>query len=481
MNIVLYNQQDYYCAINSESNFLSEQNGICMEITPSGNEQTNTLTLELKGKNWNILWPNREGEIFRASQVIETINKYNITNGLTLSYPSTASCRTIICTETSGQGIALLAAPDPKGKVTEFCINAEDHQHVSIKILGKNSKWCCINFNNMKDLKRKISKLMKFPEWPNLAARLNESKWQVQVGLIGPDGKTEIPENKGFDVLIDISELMLRELGENNILHIFGYSRGHDSGYPDYTPSTLLGGKQGLKNAINSIHSNRQKVVFYLNGRIAQKENVEKDKLYNSVLSNSEGQAFTEIYADREFYVMNPSSIEWQDRLFSEAMALKELGADGVQLDQLGGRAAPVNPGESWGEGYIKLIKRIRKENLTVWIQGLSDIYPADWFELTHRKTNILKDGTIRGGTPLGTADKRVFQISVPDQVLLIPLSKLEDFNDMKNRKIIIDLDIGREELFLYTPSYMMQLKKLMNQAVISLGNDAESRVAVAL
>ncbi len=79
------------------------------------------------------------------------------------------------------------------------------------------------------------------------------SNWQIQVGLIGPDGKTEVPKNKGFDVLVDISDLMLKKLGENNILHIFGYSIGHDMGYPDYTPSIQLGGGSHLKKVIDII------------------------------------------------------------------------------------------------------------------------------------------------------------------------------------------------------------------------------------
>ncbi len=269
---------------------------------------------------------------------------------------------------------------------------------------------------------------------------------------------------------------MLRELGENNILHVFGYSFAHDMGYPDYAPSLHLGGRDGLKRAIKIIHQNSQKAVFYMNGRIAQKENVEKDGLHNSVLTDDNGLPFTEVYNTRNFYVMNPSSEEWQTRLFYEAMKLKELGADGIQLDQLGGRAAPVPAGEIWGEGYIKLIDNLHKEGLTVWIQGLSDIYPADWFELTYRDTNILEDGAIRGGTPLGKPDKRVFQISVPDQVLLIPLSKIKTKlenekahnNKSKNNNIIIDLDLGREELFLYNPSYMTQLEKLMHKAVFN-------------
>ncbi|MCK5674864.1 MAG: hypothetical protein KAH95_15905, partial [Spirochaetales bacterium] len=79
--------------------------------------------------------------------------------------------------------------------------------------------------------------------------------------------------------------------------------------------------------------------------------------------------------------------------------------------------------------------------------------------------------GTIRGGMPLGKPDKRVFQISVPGQVLLIPQSKTETKQENKkidNSKTIIDLDLGDEKLFLYNPLYMTQLETLMQKAVLN-------------
>jgi hypothetical protein len=419
--------------------------------------------------------------MFFASDVFDTVRQYNVPGGLTISYPATASCRTLIFMEEAGKGFAFLAPPDDKGRVTEFRINAEDFKHVSINIKGRSCTWYTLAFYTIEELEDKVRDLQASVPWAKLPVKKTNSRWQVQVGLIGPDGKTEVPEDRGFDVFSDISELMLSELGENNILHIFGYSAGHDTAYPDYTPSQRLGGRAGLEKAIKKVHQNSQKVVFYMNGRIAQEENVKNDSLYYSVLKNDRGVPVIEVYHDRNFYVMNPSSKEWQDRLLSEAMRLKEFGADGIQLDQLGGRAASLPAGEIWGEGYINLINNLHKEGLTVWIQGLSDIYPADWFELSYRDTSILEDGSIRGGTPLGKTDKRVFQISVPNQVLLIPLSKPDTDRDFKNNKIIIDLDIGMEELFLYNPSYMMQLEMLMHKAAYSLGNNADCRVAVSI
>jgi hypothetical protein len=468
VNKVLYNNLDYYCTVSSKGKFIEKNSEYGIEISHSEYNNLSDLTIELKSDKWKILWPNREGEIFEASQVIKTIQKYHMPNGLTISYPATASCRTLIFMEEDGRGLAFLAPPDAEGRVTEFRVYAEDHRHVFIQIKGKSSIWNSILFDNINDLENKIIKLKETSIWKSLPLVTNNSEYQVQVGLIGPNGKFEIPEDRGFDVLVDISELMQKKLGKGNILHVFGYASGHDTGYPDYSPSVPLGGRKALTKTIEKIHKNGQKAVFYMNGRIAQKEKVEKKSLKNSVLHDYKGDAFLEYYEGRSFYVMDPSSREWQDRLFSEAMILKELGADGIQLDQLGGRAALVKPGEIWGDGYIQLIDRIHQEGLTVWIQGLSDIYPADWFELTFRNTDILEDGTIRGGTPFGKPDRRLFQLTVPNQVLLIPLSKLESSKALQNRNTIIDLDVKKGELFLYSPSSMVQLEKLIQRVVLN-------------
>ncbi|RKX87958.1 MAG: hypothetical protein DRP58_01620 [Spirochaetes bacterium] len=469
MKKILYNQTDYYCTLTSNLDFIENKTKHGLELAYSNNNQVNDMRIDLKSENWKILWPNREGEIFSSSKVIKAINKYQVSSGLSLSYPATASCRTLIFMEENGRGFAFLAPPDREGRVTELCINAEDYKNVSLNIKCKNTNWYTLSFITFKELEDKIQDLQSSVPWKGLGIVETNSNWQIQVGLIGPDGKTEVPKNKGFDVLVDISDLMLKKLGENNILHIFGYSIGHDMGYPDYTPSNQLGGASHLEKAIERIHFNKQKAVFYMNGRIADRENIEKGGLHSSILTDKNNLPIMETYHTRDFYVMNPSSEEWQDRLLAEAIKLKKLGADGVQLDQLGGRASPVPAGETWGKGYINLINNLHKERLTVWIQGLSDIYPADWFELTYRDINILEDGTIRGGTPLGKPDKRVFQISVPGQILLIPLSKTETKikTKSKNNKTIIDLNLGDEKLFLYNPLYMTQLEKLIHKAVI--------------
>ena len=40
--------------------------------------------------------------------------------------------------------------------------------------------------------------------------------------------------------------MMKHMIGTGNILHVFGYARGHDRGYPIYRPSPRLGGGRRL-------------------------------------------------------------------------------------------------------------------------------------------------------------------------------------------------------------------------------------------
>lgn len=44
----------------------------------------------------------------------------------------------------------------------------------------------------------------------------------------------------------------------------------------------------------------------------------------------------------------------------------------------------------------------------------------------------------------------------------------METNKDYNNNNIIIDLDIGGEELFMYSSSYLRQLEEIMSEAVLN-------------
>jgi hypothetical protein len=160
---------------------------------------------------------------------------------------------------------------------------------------------------------------------------------------------------------------------------------------------------------------------------------------------------------------MDPNSDLWINTLVGQARKLKELGIDGVQLDQIGGRIALADAGESWGAGYIRLIESIQEMGLKVWIQGLSDIYPADWFEVTYREAEVLEDGTIRGGNPVGQFAMELFLLSVPGQTILVPSSQLSFVPWDLIMNWIVDVEKDPGVLFLYDDAYLSNLERLLS------------------
>jgi len=173
---------------------------------------------------------------------------------------------------------------------------------------------------------------------------------------------------------------------------------------------------------------------------------------------------------------MDPDFQPWLDELYNQAVMLKVMGADAVQLDQVAGRAAAVPPGKVWGRGYKNLIYRLQNAGLKVWIQGVSDYYPADWFEMTYRDVNILPDGILRGGNPFGRTDLSLLRtLGLPGR-FLIPVSKLEasgcsslsvskDFSTKESDlPFILDVLGGCGKLPLYGREYLEELDSLSRE-----------------
>ncbi len=436
-----------------------------------------------------VVWPNREGEIFEVSGAIESLKRYGfVKRGVYINYPATAFSKNLILMDDKG-GVIVGSLPDKMGRVTEFRLRLTSYPMnkgtdrlevvISAPLASRNSvdsergsSWLILPYRGGWESCREKIEEMYGNLYRTYSGRVSSTetddvvyRYMLQVGLIDQRGKTNVDPGEGFEILKKIARVMKENLGEHNILHVFGYGKGHDVAYPDYSPASILGGREALVRAIEGIHEYGQVVSLYMNGRIADGGLVEVDKkLYSSVLRDSNGNPVTEIYSGRKFYVMNPSSGYWIDRLVKEASALKDMGADIVQLDQLGGRKSPLPPGSEWGKGYLSLIDRIHELGLKVWIQGLSDIYGADWFEATYREVSILDDGTLRGGMPFGRAFLKFFRMVVPDGRVLIPLSKLDLVESEERKYYTIDLQDKPGDTFFYGPDYFERFFSMVNR-----------------
>jgi hypothetical protein len=442
------------CVVNLESS------GSVSEISTSGEERLiavhhagiGWIDLNIEGTGYCV-WPNREGEGFYFNRVYPVLEENCcLKTGLSLSWPATASTQSVALFPSKGPGILFGFTDDAEGAHREIRIKASSPDRIRIRFSGRSGNCAVTPLNE---------------RWVKSRAEIIPVRYQFQAGLIGPAGECGIPGSGGFSYLPELGELILDCHGpfrEKPILHLFGYAKGHDTGYPDYTPSESLGGAESFKQAIEKLHALGFLISCYLNARIIETEMLSVfPHLEEGLCYDTSGTPVLERYFGREFYVMNPGFTPWLTELENQAMRLKALGADIIQLDQVAGRAATVPPGEAWGKGYAELIDSLRNRGLKVWIQGVSDYYHSDYFEMTWRDLNILPDGTIRGGNPFGETDLTLLKTMKGSHDYLVPRSKIDSVRD-PDLTVILDVMGDKGGLPLVNRKYLDDLKRLSLQ-----------------
>ncbi len=415
-------------------------------------------------KAW-FWWPNHEGERGLLGKVYEnfgTLKDTTLSKGLSVFYPISASCRTLIIGDSQG-GVLLSGMPDPKGRVSQISVKSTSPELVDFEVSTGRSGWILTKFKGSPEegldwLGRIIGKV----QWHSLPASPITSKYLIQVGLIAPDYECLVPMDRGFMVLEDIAKKVKSHVGAGNWIHVFGYSHGHDLLYPDYSPSAFLGGEERLQEAIQAAHKQGQKVSFYINIRIADKSLVESDfDLSAAVYKDYRGEVTIEEFHDREFVVMNPLSKQWQNRILSEIQRLISLGADGFELNYRGRKALLTSIGEEWGSGVRHIINQVKLMGARVWFRGATDIYSGDWLEVTKEEILLSEDGHLQSGYMIGDFDPRLYMTLVPEQSFLIPQDRgtvpnTGDVHFMRN----IQGPLG--ELFMYNDDYLEALEELL-------------------
>jgi len=447
----IYDSSAFRCVLDSDSYKIKEINSYTSEVFFPETDKPQLITFHLEGDAY-FVWGNRAGEGFFLNCVFKRLVELNYQDsGLSISYPATASMTAFLIRVSNEKGFLCFMDNDNEGRIGEIRIKSDDPQRVALEVNSIQKKWTILQFDAVHPLSNYLG---------NKLVQSAEYRKNFQLGLIDPSGQTNVPLSRGFDIIYDVAQVLLKKYGKvNNIIHIFAYGRGHDNYYPDYSPSELLGGKDMLKRTLKKVKDLGFVISCYLNARIIDREALSIfPQLKKSILKDSEGHYLEEVYQERTFYVMDPSSSDWQKCLIGWARTLYDCGADAVQLDQIGGRAAAKNIGEVWGDGYNHMISEIHDIGLKVWIQGISDLYDADWFEMTYRDLNILEGGIIRGGNPFGDLDLSLISLFLSDKTFLIPVSELKKIKNHDHLEFIEDYPDYRGELPLYSNEYMKRL-----------------------
>ncbi len=457
-----------------------------MEVTRSGplyvfrvlsGSHVGIMKLEAEISNpetpW-FFWPNHEGERASLAEVHDKLESLeNRTRGISVIYPVSAACRTLIVGDDKG-GVILSAMPDEKGRISQISIKSRSSERVEFTVKTGRSTWILTQYQGSReDALVWISRILEKAKWPGLEKSEDPGRFLLQLGMIGPDYDCMVPVERGFMIMEEVASLMRKIIGSGNWLHIFGYSHGHDILYPDYRPSVFLGGSECLKEAIKAVHRKGQKVSFYLNLRLADQSLVDNDfSLQNAVFLDSLGKRVQEKAHDRNFFVMNPDSEEWQNRIVQEAKHLVDLGADALELNFRGENALMVPLGEQWGAGIRKMISRIQDLGVKVWYRGGTDIYPADWLELSQEELRIEEDGHIFSGCVLGEFDPRLYLTMVPGRSFLLPLSR--NIPALEGEPVMRDLENIMGGLFIYDEEYMERIEMILKRAAAEFPPQAE-------
>lgn len=449
MKTELYKSDTVKCSLISPFHKITEIDNFSKTI--SVGEGLQKISWLIEGDAY-LVWPNREGEGFTLSHAVKKLTTLEHAHkGVSISYPATASIMAFLIRTEEGKTVLIYMDRDEKGRICNINLCRKNAKALSIDITAKHKSWRWILVSEEARLNDYLCHSEK---------KHSKLKRQFQLGFIGPSGQCNIPENIGFDVIPQIADLIKENFNPaTSCIHLFGYAKGHDILYPDYSPSEMLGGERLLKSAIKKTKELGFKISFYLNGRIIDSEAlVQFPSLKKSLLRDNQGNLIKETYQNRIFYVVNPSSSDWENCLLDWAHQLSDYGADTLQLDQLGGRAAVKERGEIWGEGYNRIIDRIHKLGMKVWIQGVSDYYRADRFEMTVRDLKILEDGTLRGGNPFGETDLSLIKLFLKNRTFLATKSKIDTIKESGKYNFIIDYPDYRGELPLYNAQYITSI-----------------------
>lgn len=464
---VIYNTSELSCTMHVDGPMETSHSGplYIFRVLSGGHLSTLKLEVDIKeeGAGW-FWWPNSEGERGSLSDIHKRLDtRENQTRGLSIIYPISASCRTIIVGDSRG-GVILSGMPDKKGRISRINVKAPFHNKVHFTARCGRSRWMLTRYTGgPEEALQWLEKIIHKVKWPLQDPVELPGRNLLQVGLIGPDYDCMVPNEKGFMVLGEIAAVMETWLGRGNWLHVFGYAHGHDILYPDYTPSAYLGGEERLREAIKEVHKRGQKVSFYMNLRIGDENLVENDfRLKDSVQIDALGKPVYEKAHDRSFYIMDPHSQSWQDRLFEEARRLIALGADGLELSHQGKQSFMVPLAEQWGEGIRMLMARIRALGVKIWYRGGIDLYPADWLELSREELIIDQEGRIISGCPLGEFDPRLYMTLVPGRSFLVPLSRLSSVSSVPPERVMRDLENIMGGLFIYNEEYMERIEMIL-------------------
>lgn len=179
-----------------------------------------------------------------------------------------------------------------------------------------------------------------------------------------------------------------------NTLLLGGWNNGGFDNYTlNYANDPDLGSEAELKDAINEVHNNNGKILFYVNALSISMDNksyTDEGEKYAIRKQDGEIDCFGEFFLQHPMATLCNSAEAWRKNIKKNIKyVLLELNADGIYLDQIG--SAPrecyeethehLNP---WAINYRILLTEIRQE--------LKELGKENYVFLTEYPMDLYKD-----------------------------------------------------------------------------------------
>lgn len=358
-----------------------------------------------------IIWPAREGEL------IEDVTRLPTQFDYSLSYPGTASTKSMVLFTSDKEGIFIGGKPSE-----EYCkirIQRVSPRKFKLSYESKEHDLLFIPFdNNWKDV---VEKYRKFYRIKTLHLPKKKSRFLLQIGVIGPDREPYIND---FNELRKPVDYFLSELGNNHVIHFYATNReGYDRMYPSFEMAPSLGGEKSMRKLISYIKSKGFLTSHHFNPRIADYNWVKANSKYKEAVISGNGWRNVpeiELYKGHPFYVMNPNHPLWIEKCIETIKKLHALGFDYIQLDQFSYQRIFYSKEKPYTIGYKELIREVERAKINYWLEGVNDQYHPKGINfsqiLVRDKPVLWEDFELRRGYPFGKSYPKFYTTIYPNE-----------------------------------------------------------------
>lgn len=408
-----------------------------------------------------LIFPLREGEF------IKNISRLPLNKEYSLSYPGTASIKSIVLFTSQNEGVFI--GGKPTYEFAKIRIKRIQKNKIVISYDSPEHNLSFISFRkNWRNGAKKYKKLIGIDSKQSIKRK---PKYFLQIGVKDSYKKCWI---KSFNDLKPIIDYFHSQLGPGNFIHFFGTnSDGFDRMLPDFTISPELGGKKSLSELINYAREKGLITSHHYNPRIADINWIKQNPKYrNAIVRDQQGEEIIERYKDHIHYVMNPNNKKWFKCCMETVDYLKSIGFDYIQLDQFTYQRNFYNPKKPIQLGYKKMIEEFEKRKIKFWLEGVSDIHrikEGNFYQILIRdKTRLWEDNENRRGYPYGVSYPFFFMYFYPDSEVSYQLITERNnlYNFEKRIKIAkkIHTTVYDLQMSFYNEKYISLLRKVIEK-----------------